>query len=193
MIVWLLLVEAALMLFKLGLSMDLTLFKLGHSMDLMVFSIGLQQACTVLLRFHKEFGQRTCMENTWIEIGPCTGMVNFPDKLGPHLQCMVDISNKLGLQWQSTVDISNKLGLRWQRMEIYLNKLGLRVQRFMMAYMDTLGLILWQVAWSLHGVYMTVGVEILVRFLNMVWGEVEWEMECQSFDMKACGVSRRGA
>lgn len=149
------------------------LFKLGHSMDLMVFSIGLQQACTVLLRFHKEFGQRTCMENTLIEIGLCASMEIFLDKLGPHLRCMVNISSKLGLPWQSMVDISNKLGLRWQCMEIYLNKLGLRVQRFKMAYMDTLGLILWQVAWSLQGVYMTVGVEILVRFLNMVWGEVE--------------------
>ena len=71
-------------------------------------------------------------------------------------------------------------------------KIGLR-RYYMMAFMDTVGLSTWVVIASQRGNYMMVVVAALARFLNMMWGEVEWEKECHDFEWMACGVSQQVA
>ena len=168
---------------------ELMLLKIGPCMvevELMTFGVGLWQA---LLQFQAAFGLHTCMVNISAAIGLCRSVENRLAKIGLPSMRLLHILTKLGLSMQCLEINMHKLGLSMWRMMAVLETLGL-CMHIMMVYTDTLGLSIWRVEPLLRGNFMILVKAAFVRILNMVWGEVDWEMECLNLALTMCGANQ---
>ena len=102
---------------------------------------------------------------------------------------LLHVLTKLGLSMQCLEINMHKLGLSMWRMVVILETLGL-CRHIMMVYTDTLGLSIWRVELLLCGSFMIQIEAVFVRSLNMVWGEVDWEMECLNLALTMCGANQ---